>query len=59
MYTEKFQLNTAEEWAVQTKYKHVIFLCDLRTGHGRIDDKIRADIKLQQQLTVLINASRV
>ncbi len=54
---EWFRLEHAESWSQQTKYKHVIFLCDLRTGDGLVDAKIKEDMELQKQLTVQVGAT--
>jgi hypothetical protein len=57
IYTEFFKPETAEGWTHQTKYKHVILLCDLRTGNGLVDDEIKKDMELQKQLTMQVDAS--
>jgi hypothetical protein len=36
-------------------YQHVIFLCDLRTGDAHSDTQVTEDMKLQRQLTLILN----
>jgi hypothetical protein len=55
LHTEFFLDETAQQWKIQRRYKHVIFLCDLRTNaHDK--PQIAKDMDLQKTLTNTIQA---
>jgi hypothetical protein len=59
MYTQKFTMQTANEWTDKKRYEHVIFLSDLRTqGESPFPskDEIAVDMENQRQMIIAINA---
>jgi hypothetical protein len=56
VYTQLFLEKTAEQWKERSRYKYVIFLCDLRTGNGHDNAQVTADMNLQKTLTETIQA---
>lgn len=60
LYRQKFELQTAEEWADRKGYGHVIFLSDLRTQGASpfpSPDAIAVDMENQKEMTKSIKAS--